>query len=361
MNGAAAARHARRRAAAVLALALAGVATLSACAKKGPPSGGPPDLDPPRIVTAEPESGAAGVPRDARITLEFSEGMEPKSTGDAIALAPRVEIRQRRWRGRAVTLVLAESLRADVTYTLLVGGGARDRHGNPLAGSGAVVFSTSPTFPPGVLEGEIEPRGFTGPGTYLWVYEGDRAPDSTARDYDAVGLADDQNRFRIPGLAAPGTYRVWAFADLNRNRSFEPLIDVLAPSDTTITLTAGSPTLTGLRFTIVNPRAPGRVRGTVLDSLADSVGVLRILATSQDDSTRRLLFEAETDGTYRFEIAAGAWILRAFRDLDRNRSWQRDEEPASAAQPVRVEPAGELTDVRLVLERPGAEGNASSP
>jgi hypothetical protein len=361
MSAPAARRRIRAHVAVALAAGFAVLAVASGCAKKGPPSGGPPDLEPPVIVAAMPESGAAGVPLDARLTIEFSESMEPKSTGDAISLAPRVEIKQRRWSGSAVTLVLAESLRRDVTYTLLVGGGARDRHGNPVAGSGTVVFSTAATFPPGVLEGEIEARGFSAPGTYLWVYEGDRAPDSTARDYDAVGLADEQNRFRIPGLAVPGRYRVWAFADLNRNRSFEPASDVLAPSDTTFELGESAPVQTGLRFTIVNPRAPGSVRGTVLDSLADSVGVIRILAIAQEDTTRRLLFEVGGDGEFRLEIAAGTWTLRAFRDLDRNKTWRRAVEPASAAQPVRVKPADEITDLSLVLERPAAEGNASGP
>ena len=74
-------RRIRAHVAVALAALLAVLAALSGCAKKGPPSGGPPDLDPPRVIAALPESGAAGVPRDARLTVEFSEGMEPKSTG----------------------------------------------------------------------------------------------------------------------------------------------------------------------------------------------------------------------------------------------------------------------------------------
>ena len=63
-------------------------------------------------------------------------------------------------------------------------------------------------------------HSFAAPGTYLWCYPDSVAPDSTARDFAAVGLADDDGSFRISGLH-PGRYRVWAFADLNRNRKYD--------------------------------------------------------------------------------------------------------------------------------------------
>jgi hypothetical protein len=85
-------------------------------------------------------------------------------------------------------------------------------------GSGATVpFTTAGTFPPGGLEGTVDARGFDAPGTYLWVYDDaqGRLPDSTARDFDALGIADARGRFEVMGLSVPGRYRVWGFADLN--------------------------------------------------------------------------------------------------------------------------------------------------
>src|SRR5438093_11229842 len=91
---------------------------LGSCAKKAPPSGGPAGIEPPRVVGSSPDSGAAGVPRDARLSITFSEGMETRSTGESVALAPRVGVRQQRWKGRTLTLALADTLRRDQTYTL---------------------------------------------------------------------------------------------------------------------------------------------------------------------------------------------------------------------------------------------------
>lgn len=338
-----------REALAAIAAALA----IGACAKKGPPSGGPPDLVPPVVLEVWPDSGASGVPRDARPALTFSEGMEPRSTGEAVSLSPPVEIRQRRWSGRTLTLVLGESLAVDRAYTLSVGHGARDRHGNPMVSGRAVVFTTGPRFPPGAISGEVEAVGFAVPGTALWCYREGEAPDSTARDFLALGLADAQGAFRIGGLEAPGRYRIWAFADLNRNRSFEPASDLLAAADTTLELTAQTPTASGVRLRVVNPRAPGIVKGTIVDTLGDTRGLLRLIVRSEADSTRRLLYDVPDRGTFDFRFEPGRYRVRAFRDADRDRIWKRDEEPGSEEYGVTVTPAGLVEGLAFTLRRPG--------
>lgn len=338
----------RRRAAACAAAILA---LATGCAKKGPPSGGPPDVEPPRIVASEPDSGAAGVARDARLSLTFSEGMEPRSSGDAVALAPAVEITSRRWRGNTLTLTLGDTLEADRSYTLFVGTGARDRHGNNLAGGAAILFSTADSLPPGRLEGRVEARGLSAGGIYLWGYVTPHEPDSTARDYDALAFTDADGAFRLAGLPVPASYRIWAFADLNRNRSFEPQTDVLAPVDTVFRLTAEAPVAAGLQVLVVNPRAEAKVSGAVLDTLGDSLGVLRVLAVSQKDSTVRIIADVLRGELFEISLSAGGWDLKGFRDLDRNRRWDAGRESSSAWLRLELPPAGVVTDQTLVLER----------
>ena len=340
-----------RRGARCIACAVALLALVSGCAKKESPSGGPPDLDPPRVVSALPDSGAANVPRDVRPTLTFSEGMEPRSTQDAVSIAPPVEIRQRRWKGRSLTLVFSDSLERDRTYTLFVSGTAHDRHGNVYGTGKTVVFSTGAEFPPGSIAGRINARGFAAGGTYLWCYNAGlgHAPDSTARDFDGLGLADDDGSFEISGLAVPGRYRLWAFVDLNGNRSLEPVSDILAAVDTTFELTTLNPNAKDALLRVVNPRAPGFVAGTVVDSSADSTGVLHVVAVSARDTTTQVLIEAGRDGIFELRLEVGTWNLRAFRDLDANRTWQRARERASAPLEVVVEPAGRVSSVTLTL------------
>lgn len=334
-----------------LGLALAGALALTGCARKGAPSGGPPDVTPPRVLSAVPDSGTARVALDAALSITFTEGMEPRSTGEAVSLAPRVDVKQRRWKGRQLSLVLEQPLKAGQTYTLFLASTARDAHGNPLAAGRTIVFSTADSFPPGLIEGSIAARGFEAEGTYLWCYGGDRVPDSTARDFDALGLADAGGRFRIPGLPVPARYRLWAFADLNRNRSFEPDKDVLAPADTIIELTAERPVVKDLEVGVVNPRAPGHVRGLVSDATGDTLGVLRVFAIFEDDTSRRIVGDVDPKGAFDLELAAGRWRVVAWRDVDQNRAWRMDVEPASEIRYFTIAPAAEFTDERFALKR----------
>ena len=342
---------AQRGGSAALALALA--VAFAGCAKKGPPSGGPPDLTPPRVIGAVPDSGASRIAPDAVLSLTFSETMEPRSAAEAISIAPRIEIRRKRWSGRTLSLELAEPLRPKQTYTLFLADGARDLHGNNLSGGSAVVFSTADSFPPGRIEGRVEARGFEAVGTALWCYDAasGREPDSTARDFDAIGIAGMGGVFRVDGLVVPGRYRIWAFADLNSNHSFEPETDVLAPADTVFSLLPGAPVASGVLLRVVNPRAPAIVRGALIDSLADSVGVRRLVAVADADSTRRLIRDLDDKGGFELSLAPGRWRLQAFRDLDKNRLWNPRTEPASELLVLELEPAAEIKDLVLVLVR----------
>jgi hypothetical protein len=337
---------------ATLAIGLVWLA--AGCAKKAPPSGGPPDIEPPRLIASHPDSGSARVPRDVGLTLTFSEGMEPRTTSEAIALAPPVEIRRFRWSGRTVTAVPAELLKSSQTYTLFVGYGAHDRHGNAIARGRTIVFTTGDSFPPGVIEGRLDAKGFTPSSAYLWCYDEARhhQPDSTARDFDAIGLIDPDGAFRVPGLRVPARYRVWTFADLNNNRSFEPSTDLLIPLDTLVSLTAAAPVDSGLKFQVVNPHAPTRFKGTVLDSLPRGEGNLVIAAVSDSDSTRRVLVTASERMEFDLQLEPGAWTIRAFRDIDKNRVWDPVREPSSDPVRLRAEPAAEIVDQVLVLKPP---------
>src|SRR5205085_2516518 len=97
--------------------------------------------------------------------------------------------------------------------------------------------------------------------------------------------------------------------------------------------------------------AASTVDGTVLDSLRDSLGVTRVLAASETDSTLRGLSDIDRDGKFEFSLMAGVWILRAFQDEDRDRSWQPAREPASDTLRIELGPAEHVGDLKLLLKR----------
>jgi hypothetical protein len=69
------------------------------------------------------------------------------------------------------------------------------------------------------------------------------------------------------------------------------------------------------------------------------------------DTSRALQFDADLEGQFDFQLPAGTYRVRGYRDLDRSHSWQPDREPASDLETVAVPAAGDVLKVRLTLRR----------
>ena len=88
----------------------------------------------------------------------------------------------------------------------------------------------------------------------------------------------------------------------------------------------------------------------MLDSLHIERGVLAVMAVAADDSLRRIVGTVDDESRYELTLRRGVWLVRAWRDLDRSREWERETEPASASRRVEVQPASETLDIDLTLE-----------
>lgn len=87
----------------------------------------------------------------------------------------------------------------------------------------------------------------------------------------------------------------------------------------------------------------------MVDTISSQAGSLRLIVTSVADTTRRLLYEVPPSGSFDLRMDPGLYRVRAFRDLDRNRAWKRDTEPASIEVEVRIPPGGEVLGNTFVL------------
>ncbi|MEO6462353.1 MAG: Ig-like domain-containing protein [Candidatus Eisenbacteria bacterium] len=355
------ARDARALAAGLLVLAGLAVA-VAGCARKISPSGGPPDVAAPTLLALEPDSGAAGVESTAIIRLAFSEPMDRLSVQTSLLVAPGVRSGVFRWESaRSVTYQPERPLARDRAFVVLLGPAARDARGNALERPVVAHFTTAATFAPGTIDGRVDGRGVQPDGVYVWAYREDRGrvPDSTALDMDALGQARGGGLFRLVGLAVPGTYRLWAFVDRNRNRTFEPAADLLVRSDSLVALAADAPQASGVRVAAVDPEALARVEGAVVDSLAPGAAALRIEARAVpragEAADRAPVIAIDALGTrFAGSLRAGRWRLTAWRDLDGDRTLSASE-PRSAPLEVDLEPAETRGDLVLVLAPvPGA-------
>jgi hypothetical protein len=338
---------------------------LSGCARKLPPTGGPLDALPPSLLATEPDSGAVHVPAGQVLRLVFSEAMDRASIGPNLVLAPGVRNLAVKWEnGRTIALTPEPPIVAGRTYTLLIPPGARDLRGNALERAFAVHFTTADSFPPGTIEGLVEGRGVAGDGVYVWAYRDDlgHRPDSTAFDMDALAQARQGGRFLLPGLAVPGTYRLFSFVDRNRNRSFEPGVDLMDRSDSLLVLSPDAPAARGVRILAVDPEAVAGVEGAVIDSLAPGSTPLRVEARGVPVDTAIAADRVPigvmdvVEGKFVGNLRAGRWRLTAFRDLNDDRT-RSPAEPASAPVEIDLVPGGKASQILLTLQPapPGTE------
>ncbi len=124
---------------------------------------GAPDMTAPTLVSSLPTSGAMNVPVTATLQLDFSEAMDRESL--IIISNPPRDFGAPTWMGNSQTVRFLDAgtpLDPLTDYTL--GIDARDVAGNPLAGSGTIVFTTAapPDTSPPIVVSMSPPAGSTG-------------------------------------------------------------------------------------------------------------------------------------------------------------------------------------------------------
>lgn len=195
-------------------LALWVVGMLCACAKMGPPQGGPVDKVAPKILSYHPARDALDVSLNSVVEIVFSEAMDQERTQEAIFVSPAGPL-DFAWRGRTLRLKLA--LRADRTYVATVGTGARDLRGNALEQSFSLAFSTGSRLDQGSLSGRVYKDHAPQRGAHVWAYDlanfsGDIGVELPV--YQTQSGVDGQYEFL---RLAPGAYRLMAFVDADRD------------------------------------------------------------------------------------------------------------------------------------------------
>ena len=237
------------------------------CASQAPPSGGPPDRTPPRVVSTVPADDSVSVGIGTVIEVLFSEPMDRSSVERSVFLSPRPAKAPRyKWKGRRLRILLEDSLTTDRTYRVSVGADGRDEFRNRMTGSYDFKFSTGKT----IHRGEVSGRVKGGAGRNVFVVAFDLAeepvPDPAARA-PYVTQAGERGDFSFPGLGK-GRYRVFAFEDINRDQLFNPGQEWLAvpPEDAVLDTVAAVFRLRDLKLAIRDTSAPHPLTARTVDA-----------------------------------------------------------------------------------------------
>lgn len=195
---------------------------LVACAHVEPPPGGPPDAEPPFIVSVTPDSGAVVPGFDGDALIRFNEVIEEGGVGGrdglagAVLLSPVAGEVKVSWKRTALAVRPDRGWQRDRVYHLQVLSGVRDLRGNVMEQGRLIVFSTGPSIVATSLEGvAIDWER----GTLLRQALIDARPAGDTTGYRTI--ADSAGRFSLTYLP-PGSYVVYAVQDQNRNRRLDP-------------------------------------------------------------------------------------------------------------------------------------------
>lgn len=203
-------------------LAVAVAALAAGCATPLRPTGGPADQTAPRLVASDPAADTVNVRAD-RLTLTFSERVDPATAARALSVTPEFERPPEvRVRGEQLEVVFPDSLRPQTTYVVTLSTDLRDARGVALAAPLTVAFATGPTLDRGRIEGVVlDPATGAGvPRLDVFAYrlaDTTRLPDPRTAAPSYRTQSGPDGRFALTNLAeAP--FFVAVVEDRNRNR-----------------------------------------------------------------------------------------------------------------------------------------------
>jgi hypothetical protein len=302
---------------------------LVACAQQGFPPGGPPDKEPPKLLTTSPDTNARNVSQK-EVNLQYDEVLSERPGGasslDALVLiSPRDGAPRVGWHRTRISVRGHKDWKPNTTYTIDVLPGISDLRGNADKRGYHLVFSTGPEIAGASVSGVVFdwPAGHPAPNALV---EAISHPDSTIY----IDRADSLGRFTIAHMPA-GSFTVIGWIDANSNHDLDP--HELQDS-TTITLkdTARVELLAFIHDSI----GPHVVTVEVRDSLTlhatfdkpvdpaqalDSAHIMLRAADSSLISTKAIVSAREID-RQRTDSAARADSVRARTDTAFRRRYQ---------------------------------------
>lgn len=245
---------------------LLAVAT-AACATVQQPPGGPPDPDPPILLSVTPDSGEAVAGFDDEVIFEFDEVINESSIENLFTVSPRHEEVHVSWKRKRIGIKPRDGWRDSVPYRVTMDPGITDLRNNRTEEGYEAIFTTGGPVPNTVINGNtIDWEGGRIAGQSL--IEAIRVSDSLT----FLGRSDSLGTFNLEAVP-PGRYVLSAAIDQNSNRQRDR-----RESFDTVTVTLDS-AVTHDFWMFAHDTVGPRIQGvTLIDSLAVNVDYNQSLA-----------------------------------------------------------------------------------
>jgi len=214
---------------------------ITGCANIVPPSGGPRDSLPPRLIAAVPGDSALQV-NNQKLVLYFDEFIELKNAAEQILISPYPEKSpQFEARLKTLTVRLKDSLIPATTYIIDFGQAVVDINEGNILKNFRYVFSTGDQLDTLQLPGKIIPAETGKPDStliaLLYRVEEDSSVCKKLPAY--ITRLDGQGNFRFVNLPE-GKYYIYALQDTDGNKKYTPPYEQFAFLDEAVTVNTTS-------------------------------------------------------------------------------------------------------------------------
>ena len=195
---------------------------LYACASIGNPSGGEYDIEPPKLTGSNPGLGSVNFTGN-KIELLFDEFISIENQSEKVIITPpQQKTPIIKAVGRKISVELKDSLVLNTTYTLDFTDGIVDNNEKNAIEGFTFAFSTGDIIDTLIISGTLLNAENLEPMKNIMVGLHTNLDDSafTSLPFIRTSQTNDRGRFWIRNIA-PGTYRLFALNDMNRNFKFD--------------------------------------------------------------------------------------------------------------------------------------------
>ena len=208
---------------------------LYACASIGNPGGGLYDLAPPRYVSSTPEPNAVGYNKN-KIEIIFDELITLEKPSEKIIVTPpQKQNPMIRAQGNKIKVELKDSLWPNTTYTIDFTNAIADNNERNVLEGFSFAFSTGETMDSLIIAGRLLNAENLEPMPNILIGLHTNLEDSAfvTEPFRRTTKTNDKGEFWIRNVS-PGTYRIYALNDLNRDYKFDQPGEAIAFYDSLI-------------------------------------------------------------------------------------------------------------------------------
>lgn len=205
------------------------------CANMASPNGGPYDEKPPKFVSSVPLPGQVNY-KGNRVEIIFDELIQiEKPSENVIITPPQLELPVVRASGHKAVVELKDTLKENTTYTIDFTNSISDNNEKNIIENYSFAFSTGATIDTlevsGVLlnAANLEPM----PGITIGLHSNLEDSAFVKVPFLRTSRTDERGRFTVRNIA-PGTYRIFALNDVNRDYKFDQPGEEIAYADSLV-------------------------------------------------------------------------------------------------------------------------------